>query len=202
MSDLTERQKHLIENPEWSLVTCLNTLFNSMRLVQAARKGLLDPGLFSKDFTLVNEDDPSTGIQVRAAEKPIPADLILENIMKNVAATCFMQFDELASQKLGRGNRFSHKDSDIRNTCMILYLVRCAFAHNPLTPTWLIKPHFQNKVFEIPAIELRLDTTGLHRKIDVVPRIGGWVGASRLLQHAHKLISPETSTLMELKQTG
>ena len=202
MSDLTERQKHLIEKPEWSLVTCLNTLFNSMRLVQAARKGLLDAGLFSKDFTLVNEDDPSTGIQVRAAEKPIPPDLILENIMMNVAATCFLQYDQLAAQKLGEGNRFAHPDADIRNTCTILYLVRCAFAHNPLIPTWLIKPRFQNQILEIPAIGLRLDTTGLHRNIDVVPRIGGWVGAIRLLQHAHRLISPETATLMELKQTS
>jgi len=197
MNELTERQQHLVDHPEWTLVTCINTLFDAMRLVQAARKKLLNPDIFSTRFTLVNEEDPTQGIRVNPAKNQVPIDLRLENIMHNVAASCFMQFDELAKQRLNGNQRFNHRDEDIRNTCTVLYLVRCAFAHNPLVPTWLIKPRFKDKIFKVKDISLRLDTTGLHRQVGVIPHIGGWVGAMKLLQHSHMIISPGTAKMME-----
>lgn len=197
MNELSERQQHLIDKPEWSLVTCVNTLFDAMRLVQADWKKLLNPDIFSTKFTLVNEEDPTQRIRVNPAREQRPIELRLENIMYNVAACCFMQFDELAKQRLNGNQRFTNPNDDMRNTCSVLYLVRCAFAHNPLVPTWLIKPSFRDKVFEVKDISLRLDTTGLHRQVGVIPRIGGWVGAIRLLQHSHMIISPETAQMMK-----
>ena len=195
--DLSKRQRDLVDNPERSLVTSLNTLFNAMRIVQGTRQGKIDPALFSTSFKLVNEEDQSQGLQVNPAQTPIPADLIAENMMMNVAAACFLQHDEVARQVFSGGTRFRHSDAEIRNTCSILFLVRCAFAHNPLIPTWLIDSRFRDKLYDVPEIGLQLNTTGLHRQVGVLPRIGGWVGAVKLLGYAHKLISPQTAAWMQ-----
>jgi hypothetical protein len=119
-----------------------------MRLVQAARKGKLGHEILNTDFTLVTENNPEIGYRIRAATNPLPAELLLENIMMNVAAACFMQFDEIANQVFNT-QRFSNADDDLRNTLTVLYLVRCAFAHNPLVPTWLIAPRFRNNVIGV-----------------------------------------------------
>ncbi len=199
--DLSERQQHLIDNPDASIVTAINSLFNAMRLVRAFHRGEISPDVFSSDFTLENAEGGDDAIQICAASNPLPADLLAENIMMNVAATCFMQLDELARQKLHGRARFADPDEDVRNATTILFLVRCAFAHNPLIPTWLIDSRFRDQIYTINDIGIRLDTTDLHRKTGVIPRIGGWVGALRLMKHAHRLVSPETAASMDLQGT-
>ena len=60
--------------------------------------------------------------------------------MMAVASSVFLQFDGIAAQLTGdlKGGRFSHPDADKRGAFSILYLVPCAFAHNPLMPEWKI----------------------------------------------------------------
>jgi hypothetical protein len=193
--EYSDRQKETIANPKGTLVSALNTFFNTMRLVNGARKGNLDERLFSTDFTLVNEEDPAGGgFQIKAAKKPMPLDLRMENVMLAVAGTVFLQFDEVAAQVTSdlKGGRFSHQNSDIRDALSILYLVRCAFAHNPLTPTWRIDRKFlQDRTFEVKVIGLRLDTTGLNGQVGVINRIGGWVGGLRLLDFCLRTLAPD-----------
>jgi hypothetical protein len=192
--EYNDRQNETIANPKGTLVSALNTFFNAMRLVHGARKGTLDERLFSTDFRLVNEEDPEGGFQIKAARNPMPLDLRMENVMLAVAGTVFLQFDEVANQVTGdlKGGRFSHQNSDIRNALSILYLVRCAFAHNPLTPTWRIDRKFlQNRIFDVNVIGLRLDTTGLNGQVGVISRIGGWVGAISLLDFSLRALAPD-----------
>lgn len=197
MENLSDRQRHLVDNPEWSLMTCLNTLNNAMRIFKAISNGSISPDIFSNRMILVNEEDQSEKIVVNPATNPMPAVLIAENIMNSVAATCFMQFDELARQRFNGKGRFKHLDDDIRNTLSVLYLVRCGYAHNPLIPTWLIDSRFTDREFDIPAIGLHLDTTGLSRTVGVISHLNGWVGAIKLLQHAHRIIAPELARSMD-----
>ena len=197
MAELTYRQKFLIEKHEWSLVTCLNSLFCCFRLQAAEAAGRLPGDLPTKNLFVEFEGDPPSFYMIRAATKPVEMYWQLENIKLNVAAICFLQFDEMARQKLGR-ERFIDENEDTKNTCIILYLIRCAFAHNPLIPTWRIAPRFQNKIFSIPSIGITLDTSGLEGTIGVVPKIMGWGGALNLLEHAFAIISPSTAQTMNL----
>ena len=191
------KQERLAGTPDWSLVASINTLFNTMRFVQAWRKGLVDTVLFSTNFTLVHQDDPYQKIRVDAAETPIPLQAVPEHIMMNVAATCFAQHDELADRTFNGEERFNHPDSNIRDMLSVLYLVRSAFALNPSAPRWVIRTTFRGKLFKIPEIKLLLDTGNLHGTAGVVPKIGGWYGAVMLLRHSHKLISPETANFLK-----
>lgn len=195
---LTERQRYSVENPAATLVSSTNTLFTVMRLVQAARKNQLDPSILSTRFILVDEGDDTQRIQVNPAEKPLPAELLLKNVMYVAAAACFVQHDEIANQLFGGKQRFSHKDKAIRDALTVLYLVRCAFAHNPSVPTWLIAPRFRDCVYEVQAVGIHLDTANLHRKVGVIPRLGGWARAVKFLKHVQHIISPEAARMMDL----
>lgn len=53
-------------------------------------------------------------------------------------------------------------DDDVVTSYHIARLVRNAFAHAPLAPTWLIKAELQDKVFTIPDV-INLRTAGLHQ---------------------------------------
>ncbi len=52
-------------------------------------------------------------------------------------------------------------DNDVVVAYHIARLIRNAYSHSPLAPTWKIHPELQAKAFSIPNI-LTLDTTGLH----------------------------------------
>jgi hypothetical protein len=52
-------------------------------------------------------------------------------------------------------------DNDVVTAYHIARLIRNAYSHAPLAPTWMVHPELQTKVFSIPDT-LTLDTTGLH----------------------------------------
>jgi hypothetical protein len=134
-----------VPNPRRTLVVALNTFFSACRLVVATRKQTLDPQILSTEFRLVNAEDPDgAGFQISPSKDPAPPEHKIENVMLAVAASVFLQFDEIANQEVKphKGGRFSHPDEDVRNALSILHLVRCAFAHNPLVPTWAIPKAF------------------------------------------------------------
>ncbi len=58
-------------------------------------------------------------------------------------------------------DRFRHPDPDLRAACWVARLIRNAFAHQPLSPTWLTYPECDNTVFRVAGI-ITLDTTGLN----------------------------------------
>ena len=44
-----------MDNPEQSLVTCMNTLFDAMRIVKAVRSNVVLADIFTSDLLLMNE---------------------------------------------------------------------------------------------------------------------------------------------------
>jgi len=75
------------------------------------------------------------------------------------------------------------KSSDLatRSAYQIARLIRNAFAHAPLAPTWSIDPDCQNLVFSVPSV-LTLDTTGLQGKSFDWRHYGGPLALFRLSQ--------------------
>jgi len=54
----------------------------------------------------------------------------------------------------------SAADANVRAAYQISRLIRNAFAHDPVSPTWSIDPDCRDTTFEIPGL-IRLDTTNL-----------------------------------------
>ena len=52
-------------------------------------------------------------------------------------------------------------DPDRKAARCIIYMIRCAFAHNPLEAKWEIKNQEYSGVFSVPSINFTLDTTNL-----------------------------------------
>lgn len=62
--------------------------------------------------------------------------------------------------------RFKHPDVDIQSACWIARLLRNAFAHNPLNPTWPVYQECADQTFAVRDI-VTLTTTSLNgRRVD------------------------------------
>ncbi|MBA4349317.1 MAG: hypothetical protein C0415_04940 [Thermodesulfovibrio sp.] len=72
-------------------------------------------------------------------------------------------------------------DSDIRSAYQISRLIRNAFAHAPLQPTWSIDPPCRNKIFRVKDIII-LDTSNLQDKPFDWRHYGGPLALFRLCQ--------------------
>ncbi len=57
------------------------------------------------------------------------------------------------------------RDDERRAARCIIYMLRCAFAHHPLQPTWNVtNDKYKGKFFVVPPVDFKLDTMGLHGK--------------------------------------
>jgi hypothetical protein len=85
--------------------------------------------------------------------------------------------------------RLSHEDDLIRNSSMVVWLIRNSVAHNILDPVWNISdPTLQNQQFRVSDV-LVFDTTGLNgnslKRLD----FGGPVALFRLSEKLLPLLS-------------
>ncbi|MHB1872564.1 MAG: hypothetical protein ACYCT1_17155 [Steroidobacteraceae bacterium] len=73
------------------------------------------------------------------------------------------------------------KDSDVRGAFQIARLIRNAFAHGPLSPTWLVPKKLRGTRFEVGGI-IALDTTGINGSAFDWRHYGGPLALFRLSQ--------------------
>lgn len=71
------------------------------------------------------------------------------------------------------------RDLNVRGAYQIARLIRNAFAHAPLAPTWSIDKDCRNKTFAVEDI-IKLDTRGLHGKALDWRQYGGQLALFRL----------------------
>jgi hypothetical protein len=96
-----------------------------------------------------------------------------------------LQLDEVLEKTFP--NRFEN-DSSIRDGACIVRLIRNAYAHDPLSPTWLkIPSSWRNQTFKVDGI-IALDTKSLEGKKLERLDYGGPISLLRLLQYFRHLI--------------
>jgi hypothetical protein len=114
----------------------------------------------------------------------------LANIAKGA---CFVAFDEaLDSIYGGKGNDFP-KEGDLNTEQgklrILVYMIRCSFAHNPAHPTWQL----YGKYAEIGTMKLRdigfeLDMSALNGKTLSDSQLGGFEQLVKLMEHCLEVI--------------
>ena len=128
-----------------------------------------------------------------AKELEIPADAfalcgtLLERLAYRLLA---MELNAALEKKFGNWTaRRSHKDDLIRNSSMVVWLIRNSVAHNVLDPVWNIDdPTLQNQKFIIPDV-LVFDTTGLNGNSLKRFDFGGPIALFRLSEKLFPLLS-------------
>lgn len=63
----------------------------------------------------------------------------------------------------------------------IVYMLRCAFAHDPLTPTWECRKDYRGR-FEIPSIHVAVDFAALDGKTLTPGDLGGLGAITRIIE--------------------
>ena len=116
------------------------------------------------------------------AEEEKRAAVILEH-----SATYFMalQLDDILIKLFPDPTR--HQDANIRNGAQIIHLIRNAYAHDPLEPTWRIPHYCENQIITIEKI-ISLNTAGLDGKTLKQMDYGGPISLLRLVQYFEQVI--------------
>jgi hypothetical protein len=77
---------------------------------------------------------------------------------------------------------------ELESAFQIARLIRNAFAHNPLIPTWEIRESFQNKTYVVPNV-ISLSTVGLDGKFLKRSDYGGPLSVLRLIEFAAEAVN-------------
>ncbi len=112
---------------------------------------------------------------------------IQENNLKvSILGVCFCTLDSaLDSTFEPKPNHYT--DSDIDTLRAIVYMFRCAFAHEPTKPRWKIKKKYQ-RVFRINEIHLKIDFTNLDNVIIEPSHHMGWQGIMNIFDYCLKTV--------------
>jgi hypothetical protein len=70
---------------------------------------------------------------------------------------------------------------------VIMYMLRSAYAHDPVNPRWEVGKRYLG-VFRINAIGFTLDTTALHGQPWNIAHVDGPLGYFRLLEYCQELV--------------
>jgi hypothetical protein len=127
-------------------------------------------------------------INVREEKKTLvlPADnqnvnlkLLAHNLEHIAQGACFLVFDEALKDILKRKTKIMVKDFESLRA--IIYMFRCAFAHNPLRPKWRIETCYRKKYY-IKEINFNIDFSQLHGKELTLEQSGGLESTLRLIK--------------------
>ena len=86
-----------------------------------------------------------------------------ENNLRAALGVAAVQIDDVMSRHFGN-KPYADKDEERRAARCIVYMVRCAFAHNPIQPRWEVRDGRYVDDFYVPSVGIRLDTRQLHDK--------------------------------------
>jgi hypothetical protein len=130
--------------------------------------------------------EPDTGFRFRQSYDKQALDDLTFNTVHSAAGMLAIVVDTALDEHFGaKPNPIVTEVDQLR---ALMYMLRCAFAHNPFHPKWEIRGRYQ-RVYGVPGASVTTDVTHLHGQ-DLVPnQFGGWEGFVRLAAHARTLVA-------------
>ncbi len=155
----------------------------SVYIFDGVINGLIPPNLIKRRI-VVNSLSPKFYLDASRINLNMNS-LAINNLLAS-SAICAIAIDSALDEAFGdKPDKYSDKDIDSLRA--IVYMIRCAFAHNPLNPKWVIKSKYR-RVFSIKEIGLKVDLTDLD-DIPVHPdHHGGWEGFNKILLFSLKIL--------------
>jgi hypothetical protein len=147
---------------------------------------LIRPENYAKKFKV---DTGGIGLTIEHKYDQAALNTLSKNNLIAAVGICAIQIDSVFEQVYGKlEQRTNYADPDVAALCLIMFLLRCAFAHNIVNPKWdICKPEYKKEIV-INSIGVTLDTTDLHEKGVVPAQYGGHEGFVRMVDFAMSLI--------------
>jgi hypothetical protein len=108
------------------------------------------------------------------------------NLRLCVLGNCFIVIDEALDGIFGDKPQ-NYLDTDIDALRAIIYMLRCAIAHNPTAPVWRVKGIYDND-FRIAEIGYELKAKQIDGKPVNHNHYGGLKGATSLINYSLKVV--------------
>lgn len=112
-----------------------------------------------------------------------------DNLEGITMGTVFITFNEAFSDSYG--DLPVNISSDLDSLRVIIYMFRCAFAHNPTQPKWEIRNPKYRRILTIKEIDFKVDLRELNGKNVTTEECGGFQQLLRLIEYCLKVIKNE-----------
>jgi len=112
--------------------------------------------------------------------------ILVENQMRAVFGVWATTADTMLTATY-KNKPYDDIDEERRAVRCIVYMFRCAFAHNPIEPKWKVTNAKYEGVFEVPSINYSLSTKGLNGKLLGETEFD-WFGLVNLMQYCETLV--------------
>lgn len=144
---------------------------------------------------IVRWSNPETGKSVDVVSAFIDCEGIeseLRNLLRGSFVSAVIQADASLEQKFGIKADKTLKDlhAPYRDLRCLVYMFRCACAHNPANPVWEVRGDFKDRVFQIKELDIVFNTGNKDGKAaEVVDDLGGWDNAIKLMDYVDKVLA-------------
>lgn len=150
----------------------------SVRLHDALAKGRLSPAAFEAAINVTSPRLPGEFLLHPPKYNREALQTISFNAMIASTAMVFIQADTALSA-LSISNP---SDGELVELRELVYMIRCALAHDPMHAKWIVKSKYQ-KVYELRSIGLRVDCHSLNGQPFDPIQLGDWTGIFKLIEH-------------------
>ena len=170
--------------PYGQVHSATSVLALAMRLHQAIRDGSSTEAMLHPTPRVTNADPNGPSFEFGEVTFGREAfESLSFNMMAAACSVAVIQVDAVLS-RLHDGTRGAGFE-DLRD---FVYMLRCAFGHDPVVPRWEIRKPKYKRVVEIKVIGLRVDLRALAGQPFDPAQIGGWVAILSLLEHARQVV--------------
>jgi len=174
----------LVATPLEAIRTAKQFLYYAFFLHEAVSRGAITGETFTDEI-------PGRKMKLRWPPEERTPSVIRENAWNNVLAAMSISAiaaDRALDDTFGPKPNPASMSGDRDATRVIMYMLRNAYAHYPLSPRWICRPAYLG-VFRIEALDFTLDMRALRGKLWNVDHVGGVDGYFALLAHCEKLLA-------------
>lgn len=146
--------------PKALIRTARNHFFFAVILWAAAKNDLLEAHLPDR-VSWTNDAGETRTLDWQKNKQRVATEAV--NNMRSALGVAIIQLDKVLADHFV-ASRYKDPDPERRAARCAVYMLRCAFAHNPLEPTWNVTRAEYAQKFVIPAAGFSIDTTTAHGK--------------------------------------
>jgi hypothetical protein len=179
-----ELPKSKIYEPYYRITTAKELLLLTLRICNMLEKGEISENKLNKTILVDNT------LRIECNWEPHTLPRLAKNLRLCVAGNCFISIDEALDGILGEKPK-EYLDTDIDALRAIIYMLRCAIAHNPATPIWKVKDTYRRN-FRINEIGYELKIKDLDGRPLKHSHYGGLSGIISLIDYSLKVAKKYT----------
>ena len=175
-------------SPLMQVKTARNLLIFTIYICNGIEKGIIPPELFNETLQL-QEDGKPFG-RVRPLWKTTNLSDDVHNLRVGMLGVCCIALNTALDETFDKKPE-KYTNSDIDALRAIIYMFRCAFAHNPILPVWDVSKKHQRQ-FSISELDLEMDFTTLNGQGVNGSQYGGWEGVFKLIDYCMKAVESKS----------